>query len=210
TPDVGIIQAGDELSFRFKLVDYDTPESAPGPGTGEFELRISTDFGEHYETLRTIPNDGTTGWQYQQLDLSDYAGEAIRIQVNATQEDEADYYLAFDDFVVGPPPTCPPIAGVAVSERTTTTATVSWDEPDDAPIDGYGYYISTSGESPGASVGEVTLQPSVALEDLDPATTYFFWVRANCGDEDYSAWRSISFTTGTIRYVKADGSGDGS
>ncbi|WP_177195003.1 fibronectin type III domain-containing protein [Parapedobacter indicus] len=210
TPDVGIIQTGDELSFRFKRVNYNAPESAPGSGTGGFEVKISTDFGEHYEMLATVPNDGTTGWQYRQLDLSDYAGEAIRIQVNATQEDEADYYLAFDDFAVGPPPTCPPIAGVAVSERTTTTATVSWDEPDDAPTDGYGYFISTSSEPPGASVGKVTLQPSVALEDLDPATTYFFWVRANCGDEDYSAWRSISFTTGTIRYVKADGSGDGS
>src|SRR5690606_34634836 len=181
----------------------------PGSGTGRFEVKISTDFGEHYETLATVPNDGTAGWQYRQLDLSDYAGEAIRIQVNATQEGMADYYLAFDDFAVGPPPPCPPVAGIAVSERTATTATVSWDGSEDAPIDGYGYYISVSSEPPGASVGEVRLQPSVALEDLTPATTYFFWVRANCGDGDYSAWRSISFTTGTIRYVKAGGSGDG-
>src|SRR5690606_14034309 len=91
-PDVRIIQTGDELSFRFKLVAYDTPERAPGPGTGEFELKISTDFGENYQILETMPNNGTTGWQYLQLDLSDYVGEAIRIHVDAMQEGEADYY----------------------------------------------------------------------------------------------------------------------
>src|SRR5690606_29428058 len=148
TQDVGIVETGDELSFRFKLVNYYTPGSAPGPGTGEFTVKISTDFGEHYETLETVPNDGTTGWRYLRLDLSDYVGEAIRIQVDAAQEGEADYYLAFDDFYVGPPPSCPPVVGIAISEQTTISARISWDEPDDIPANGYSYYISTSSTAP--------------------------------------------------------------
>src|SRR5690606_42075264 len=63
-----------------------------------FEVKLSTDFGDSYTTLLSVPNDGTTGWQYLQLDLSDYAGEAIRIQVDAVQGGSADYYVAFDDF----------------------------------------------------------------------------------------------------------------
>ena len=82
---------------------------------------------------------------------------------------------------------------------TSSTATIGWTEPSPAASDGYEYYYSTSNSPPTSSTsasGIVLAGTSEAgLSSLTAFTTYYFWVRSNCGTE-LSDWSAIgSFTT---------------
>ncbi|MDC0338410.1 GEVED domain-containing protein [Flavobacteriales bacterium] len=86
------------------------------------------------------------------------------------------------------------------SSITATTATISWTAPSPAPSDGYDYYYDPSSSAPSNSA---TPSGSVAagvltdnLSGLTAGTTYYYWVRSNCGSGDLSDWTSSSsFTT---------------
>jgi len=92
------------------------------------------------------------------------------------------------DFVVS----CNAPNTVASSNLTTTTVDIDWIENAIQPQDGYEYYNSTSSTSPlptetptGTTANGVA---NVSLSLLTPATTYYFWVRGNCGTNDKSIW----------------------
>ncbi|MFM2230478.1 MAG: hypothetical protein RL607_1736 [Bacteroidota bacterium] len=79
--------------------------------------------------------------------------------------------------------------------------TLSWIAPASAPSSGYDYYYSTSSTAPtdtttpsGSVAAGVT---SVILTGLPIGTTYYFWVRSNCGSTK-GFWQLKVFTTGQI------------
>jgi hypothetical protein len=65
-----------------------------------------------------------------------------------------------------------------------TTATISWIAPTPAPNGGYEYYFATSAVAPSyfaVPTGSVGVGVnSVSLSGLNPAATYYFWVRSYC------------------------------
>jgi GEVED domain-containing protein/fibronectin type III domain protein len=74
---------------------------------------------------------------------------------------------------------------IVVNVTSLTTATVNWTAATPAPANGYNYYYSTtntaptSGTTPSGSTaaGVVTAN----LTGLTSGTTYYIWVRSNCG-----------------------------
>src|SRR5690606_19404094 len=92
--------------------------------------------------------------------------------------------------------TCLPPAELAVTAISRQNATVSW-ESDEAPGGGYDYYYSTTSTAPHAATTPTgsTANTTLDLSGLEMGQTYHFWVRANCGDGDYSSWTGTSFTT---------------
>ena len=92
------------------------------------------------------------------------------------------------------PPTCSSPGGTTVSAVTTTTATISWTAVVPTPATGYEYVVSTSNTTPVVS-GTATTAISVPVTGLLPATTYYVFVRSNCGS-GFGAWSSsFAFTT---------------
>ena len=86
------------------------------------------------------------------------------------------------------------------SAITYTAATVSWAASTSVPSNGYQYLVTTSSTPPtytdlptGSTLAGVT---TVNLS-LTPGTTYYVWVRSNCGGT-YSSWSSTYFTTPTL------------
>ena len=78
---------------------------------------------------------------------------------------------------------------------TLTTATINWGPPVLLPTSGYEYVVSTSNTTPAAS-GIATGALTVNLTGLVANTTYYLFVRSNCGGT-YSAWSpSGIFQTG--------------
>ncbi|WP_298117599.1 fibronectin type III domain-containing protein [Flavobacterium sp.] len=80
--------------------------------------------------------------------------------------------------------------------ESATVVNIAWTEPNPAPSNGYVYCYSTVNDPFSASA--VTGQTSntfAVLNNLTPNTTYYFWVKSNCGATQ-SSWASGgSFTT---------------
>ncbi len=113
------------------------------------------------------------------------------IRVNATGD---PWYLSFDDFKLDLTPSCVEPTGIAVSAITATTATIGWTAPSPAPGSGYQWEVRTSGAGGSGATGLVqsgstsagTVTANVA--GLTATTTYYVYVRGNCGAGSYSSW----------------------
>lgn len=92
------------------------------------------------------------------------------------------------------PSSCLAPSGLTTSTLTTTSATVSWLASTSASS-GYEYIVSTTNTNP-TGAGTANAGTSVSLTSLSPNTTYYFWVRSNCGGGNFSSWSTFSFFTG--------------
>jgi len=114
----------------------------------------------------------------------------IRANYSSTTPDECGSISSGETedytFNVLPPPACSQNpTSITVFLNSQTAATVSWTAPTPAPASGYQYYLSTSNSTPsggttptGSTAAAVT---SVNLTGLTSGTTYYIWVRSNCG-----------------------------
>ncbi len=100
---------------------------------------------------------------------------------------------------------CPDLTSPLVSLPTYNSAQLSWTAPGTTPSGGYDYYVSTTGGTPPSGAltpsSTTSLQaanvPSgvtVSVTGLSSSTTYYGWVRSNCGGA-YGTWLPISGST---------------
>jgi hypothetical protein len=96
-------------------------------------------------------------------------------------------------------PECLSPAILNVSAITPSSAVLTWNPVANGASAGYQYYYSDSGIAPTPNTGEsgsvsagVITTP---ISGLNPVTTYYAWVRSNCGGT-FSAWSLVkTFTT---------------
>lgn len=96
-----------------------------------------------------------------------------------------NYYASVDNVIMREAPSCLPVVGLAVSNITANTATLTWQ----GDADGY-----TIWDMSDTSVYEYATDTTIDLYALDPMTSYTFGVTSNCGSIE-SDMRTISFTT---------------
>jgi len=110
------------------------------------------------------------------------------------------YYITLDDIQVSLSYSCYPPTAITTTALCQTSASIAWTPPASAPASGYDIYYSTSSTPPTIST---TPSASVAagvtgytMTPLTPGTTYYVWVRSNCGSGDLSLWSTVySFST---------------
>ncbi|WP_333878125.1 fibronectin type III domain-containing protein [Flavobacterium sp.] len=187
--------------------------------TGGTEYRLTYDysaalgtanFNVYYGTTNTTPTTGTINT----LLFSHIGAGAIASNiVNFTPGSTGTYYIRFQlastsnapntqfnlDNIVLVEETCKPPTAVTASGVTASAATLNWTAPAIAPPNGYQYYISTSNATPSYSVtvtGTTAAGVTTAsLSGLTSSTTFYVWVRSNCGGF-FSGWSLVtSFTT---------------
>lgn len=88
-------------------------------------------------------------------------------------------------------------SGLSSGSITITNATLSWLAASPAPSNGYEYYYSTASTTPLASTGPTgtTNNLSTTVTGLIANTTYYYWVRSNCGSSRSNWVSGTSFTT---------------
>src|SRR5690606_36180412 len=103
--------------------------------------------------------------------------------------------------------TCKAPTNPTISNTTTAEADFAWTAPAVVPAS-YDYYITTEVGTPNNATvptGNVGTA-NVTVDDLDPSTSYYFWVRSNCGDDGVSFWVGpIAFTTAPVVFDLANG-----
>ncbi len=84
---------------------------------------------------------------------------------------------------------------VVSANITAYTADLSWDATSSTSGIGYEYVVATSNTTP-TTAGVATTNIYASLSSLLPQTTYYIFVRTNCGAGQFSGWNGpSSFTT---------------
>lgn len=174
-----------ELSF-----DY-----AHNATCGDFTIKVSEDEGDTWTTLKTYQKGEGSSYSEpgkftkETISLSDYAGETIMIQFY-TDANYGDGAVFVDNISIHEVPACAVPTGLAASEVTAATATLSWT----SEAVNFTVQYTTDKENWGDE-HEVTAK-TLALNDLEEHTTYYARVKAVCGEESESEYcEEISFTT---------------
>jgi len=127
-----------------------------------------------------VPPAAATG-NYRMRIRADYLSTNPVACGSITDGETEDYTLN----VATPLPCAGNPSSVTASITSSNSVTISWVAASPAPANGYQYYYSTSSTDPVAatapsgSVGAGVL--SATLTPLTTGTTYYFWVRSNCG-----------------------------
>ena len=109
-------------------------------------------------------------------------------------------YITLDDIQVSEAYSCFPPTAITATAIGQTTASITWTPPASAPASGYDIYYSTSstpptsGTTPSGSVAAGVT--AYTMTPLTLGTTYYVWVRSNCGGGFLSLWSTVySFNT---------------
>ena len=143
------------------------------------------------------------------LSLGSYTGSgtyvALRTNVNPNSTSSYKYGSFYvDDVTFSLIPACRPLQSVSVSDITRTSLRVNW-QPYSGVTNCQGYQVlcSTSANPDLATETPIDVNSAATLfldiDNLERDTTYYVYVRSNCGSEDgYSEWASTSATTKSL------------
>uniref|UniRef100_UPI004049AD66 GEVED domain-containing protein n=1 Tax=Flavobacterium sp. TaxID=239 RepID=UPI004049AD66 len=132
---------------------------------------------------------GTSNGDYRMRVVLDYWSTTPIACPSGISGETEDY-----TFTVVTAPSCLAPSALTSSILTSSTAAISWTAPTNAPANGYEYYVATSSTAPTAgsvATGSTNAGITTAnLSGLTANTTYYFWVRSNCGGDGVSSWVS--------------------
>lgn len=98
-------------------------------------------------------------------------------------------------------PTCTAPTNTTVYNLGATSCIIGWTAPTSVPSNGYEVYLSTSNVTPIAtttpSYTSTTTSVNIA-SGLTPATSYYAWVRSNCGSVKSNWTPAVNFVTNNL------------
>ena len=199
SPQFTIPATGWELKFDAAAANYAATTAVTNWEADDFvEVLVSSTGTTNWTPLYTYNNTNVPApaGVPNIIDLDAYAGQTVRFAyraVEGTADGAADFDFSFDNFEIRLTPACPQPTNLVVSGITATGAATSWDAMSGA-ASGYQYVVSTSATPP-TGAGTAITTAFVALTGLTPQTTYYLYVRANCGSGSFSVWTTQTFTT---------------
>nr|MCR5445374.1 choice-of-anchor J domain-containing protein [Bacteroidales bacterium] len=164
-----------------------TFDYAHNASCGDFTVKVSTNGGSSFADLQSYSKgsgsayDAPGDFTEATISLAAYAGETIILQffANATYGSGA---IFIDNIRVGEAPTCFKPTGLAATP-TTTTAELSWTA--NSGESEWTVYYKTAAAADYTEVTNVPNNP-YTLTGLTAATTYMYYVKANCSGSDVS------------------------
>ncbi len=100
TPALGLIQAGDSLTFDYRIVNFNNNSATQLTAGDSITVAVSVDCGATYTTLYTINRNNhtpDTALQTIVIYLDDFAGQVVKFRLRAFWG-AGDYWVDFDNF----------------------------------------------------------------------------------------------------------------
>ena len=208
TPNI-FVESGQSLSFDLALTHYNTANAPSVYGDDdEFSVLISTDNGATWSELRHWFNAwfgpeyeynsiSTTGEEVV-IDLSAYVGQNVRIAFyGESTVSNSDNDLHIDNVNIS---SCRAPHHLTCYQKTSNAVTLAWTRGSAEQTDWQVAYSMDPDFDPNTvsafiNVHSDTTTSEVRIEDLYAVTTYYAYVRANCGSS-FSAWsEKLQFVT---------------
>lgn len=128
----------------------------------------------------------------------------VRFVAEDLSNGDGDYYIYYDAVNVtqGAAPSCFAPSNILISNVTNNSAILDWTASTNTPSDGYVYEVRTDTNPGVAGASLISTGTTLPNEltanatNLAATTSYYVYVRANCGAGDFSLWSQVqSFTT---------------
>jgi len=147
---------------------------------GKETVYIGMDVGVYFK------NEDTPDWTLFNVDLPNVEIRDIDIKEASEEVFIATYGRGlWKNDAIGSNSVCPFPEKLAVSEVVANTVTITWEDPINAPSNGYEWTLNQS-QIPSGTLTS-TLANSVIIEDLIDDVLYYIHLRSDCG-EDQSSW----------------------
>ena len=204
TPSYNLGTAGNmQMEFDMALTVYNTTAASTLGSDDKFAVLISTDNGDTWSAANILRewNNGSTisnTGEHVIIDLSTYTGVVKFAFYGESTVSGGDVNVYIDNFEVKVIPACAEPLGIFADNITTTGATINW-TASTSPSATYQLYYSSSNVAPADTATPMVTGvagTSTNITGLNPQTTYYVWVRSNCGATGNSEWSSsASFIT---------------
>ncbi len=168
------------------LVKFDTKFNSATYGVLSFGYYLESEGG--FVSLVQLPNATTV--THNEVNLSSEspipAGARLAFEYTSTYSTLSSYYVNIDNVVVIRPASCGYVTEVVVPSVTNTTASVAWST--DGSATQWQLMLNT-GEP------QLVTDTTYLFTGLTGSTSYNVYVRTACGNDEYSDYTSVSFTT---------------
>lgn len=192
-----------QLEYTTSIIPWSGSATVTQLGEKSVRVLISTDAGATWTAANTLKlynqSNIPAGGVNEVISLAAYTGVIkIAFYANSTTTDQ-DLRLYVDNFRIREIPQCMAPTALQANNPTSNTVSLVWTAPSAAPAAGYQYYVGLNNTAPAAGAtptGSAAAGVTTASPTLVPSTTYFVWVRSNCGVEGFSEWTGpVTFTT---------------
>ena len=157
---------------------------------GEETFHVGYSITDNDPESFTWGDEITASTAYQRFSAN-YPAETKYVAIKHTSDYQ--WYLFLDDFLFEESASCLEPTNVQYADVTTTGATISWTaggEEEAWDIYVTDNYEDVPDESTTPTYANVDNNTSYAIGNLDPASTYYVYIRAICGENETSAWGS--------------------
>ena len=200
----GLVLTGNErLRYQMRVQSSFEPN--------DFEVLLSSNGvnpSDFTNVLVTLAEYDNTEYIEYTVDLSNYSGTSyIAFHVPANGLDGWRIYM--DNFIVETIPSCVAPIDLDATATSFTEATLSWTGNESAQS--YEVVVQEPGSGFPTNPGTILTDTTLQLSDLIPNTSYEFYVRADCGDQDgQSIWAGpFEFYMGYCESVPSSNDGQG-
>ncbi|MUV02200.1 T9SS type A sorting domain-containing protein [Flavobacterium rakeshii] len=183
-----------QLEFDASVIPWSGSDAVTDMEDKYAKVVVSTDGGltwDEANVLTTFDNDNIpAGGVHQIISLEGYTG-VVRIGFYGHSDDDApDLRFYIDNFKVDVQPDCALPESLVFTGATENSVSVSWSAPENAPENGYEYFIADTDTAPASDFDLVdnTEQTEATIGGLNAGETYYFWVRSVCAVSVFSEW----------------------
>lgn len=165
------------------------------------KLTVEIYNGTAWQTAVTL-NTNSGGWKFYSIDLNQLGiTNTVRVRFTVTGNGENFHNdILIDDVSFREKTTCHPASNIAVNNITDSSVILSWtsantDESWDIAYGSDNFVFD-------GTATLTSINKPYTLNNLDPSTTYVFYIRANCDNGNLGEWAGpYNFTTNCLIIV---------
>ena len=186
-----------KISFDYRNEFDGSPEYAAVATSLELGVMADLNVEQSYTRLVELPFSSILGFESYFYSFADADSKInledkyIVFKYNKNPKGRSATWAGLDNIEIVPLDYCYKIDDLVISERATTSATLSWShENREGTIFEYRLLLNNAEVQKGT-----TSSSSIVLEGLTAATNYQFEVRCQCSVDNYSDWKTINLRT---------------